>query len=124
MADQEHLSSRTPLLTVNNGALIRLWRFIIEEPQTGHRRRVWPTTLGFLQDQVGLGDDAISVFFRTALLKAMFHQGLLDDWRQGAELRHVVFDVAATFPMGNGVEGFDAAAFLDEVRSRATDSPG
>ena len=75
-----------------------------------------------VQDQVGPANDAISVFFRTALLKALFQEGLLDEWREGPELRRVVFDVAANFPIAQGVEEFDAAAFLNEVRARATDS--
>jgi hypothetical protein len=67
MAEQEHPSSRTPLLAVDTGALIRMWRFIIEAPQTRTPPACVAYDIRLVQDQVGLGkDDAISVFFRTS----------------------------------------------------------
>jgi hypothetical protein len=121
MGGFEDFSSRTPLVAVDTEAMIRMWRFLESQLQTGAPSGPVGYDIRLIQDQVGPGSDAISVFFRTALLKSLFQQGLLDEWREGPELRQVVFDVAACYPMENGVGGFDADAFLNEIRARATD---
>src|SRR5215831_13163767 len=122
MGDLDHLSGRTPLQEVDAEALIRFWRFT-EQHQAETPLACISYDIRLVQDQVGPGCDPISALFRTGLLKMLFQRGLLDDWREGAELRRVVFDVAASFPIPNGVEGFDAEVFLNEVRIKATGSP-
>jgi hypothetical protein len=78
-----------------------MWRFIESHPHTGAPALV-TYDIRLIQDQVGPANDAIAVVFRTALLKALFQQGPLDEWREGPELRQVVFDVAASHPMHSG----------------------
>jgi hypothetical protein len=119
MGDLEHFSSRTPLVAVDTEAVIRMWRFLESQPHTEAPTALVSYDIRLIQDQVGPANDAIAAVFRTALLKVLFQQGLLDEWREGPELRKVVFDIAARYPMEDGVEGFDAGGFLNEVRARA-----
>jgi len=42
---------------------------------------------------------------------------MLDDWREGDELRDAVFGAAATFPLQNGIESFDPQTFIERLRS-------
>jgi hypothetical protein len=46
----------------------------------------------------------------------MFQAGLLDDWREGNEPTEAVFRAGAIFPMEQGVQGFDPAAFIELLR--------
>jgi hypothetical protein len=58
-----------------------------------------------------------AVFFRAALLQYLFQSELLDDWRDGDEPIQTVFQVAAVFPMDQGVQGFDPTGFVERLRS-------
>ena len=121
MADLEDLSGQAPLHAVDVEALVRMWHFT--KPPAGTPPGAGVSyDIRLVQEQVGPDCDAISVFFRTALLKVLFQQGLLDGWREGDGLRREAFDVAATFPMDGGVESIDVTAFVEEIRARTADT--
>jgi hypothetical protein len=50
------------------------------------------------------GADVGAVSVRAFLLRMFLQLGLLDEFREGNELRDTVFQVAAVFPMEQGVE--------------------
>jgi hypothetical protein len=71
----------------------------------------------FISQQCDPSADVIAVFFRVALLQSLLQAGLLDHWREANEPRALVFQVGATFPLDQCVQGFDPADFIDRLRS-------
>ncbi len=71
---------------------------------------------GFIAQQCDPGADVNAVFFRAALLQHMVQSGLLGDWHEGSEPATLVFQVGAAFPMEQGVQGFDVAAFIQQLQ--------
>jgi hypothetical protein len=69
-----------------------------------------------IAEQCEAGANVVAVFFRAVLLQHLFQAGLLDDWREGSEPTDPVFRVGAIFPMEQGVQGFDPAAFIERLR--------
>jgi hypothetical protein len=70
-----------------------------------------------ISDQCDPGADVNAIFFGAALLQHLFQSGLLNDWREGNEPSGVIFQLAATFPMEQGVQGFDPGEFIERLRS-------
>ena len=119
MTDFGPLESGTPLAPVTAHDLRRVWSLI--QGMTGQLEQKGITEgLGFdarlISQHCEPGADVIAVFFRAALLQHFFQAGLLDDWREANELSDPVFRVAAIFPMEQGVQGFDPAAFIERLR--------
>jgi hypothetical protein len=56
--------------------------------------------------------DNFAVWARTALLEILFQEGRLDKWREHDNLNEKLFEVAASFPLPQGLNGFDAQDFL------------
>lgn len=56
--------------------------------------------------------DPIAVWTRTALIGILLHTGDLENWREGAGLSQVVFEVAAVFPLPNGLLAVDPSEFV------------
>ena len=72
-----------------------------------------------ISGQYGPGADVNAIFFRAALLQHLFQSGLLNDWREGNEPSAVVFQLVATFPMEQGIQGFDPGEFIKRLRSQS-----
>ena len=114
MTESGSLESVTPLGPVNADDLKRVWHLIHNvsaigrEPSSGIDARL--ITL-----HCEPGADAPAVFFRAALLQYLFQEGLLDDWRDGDELTDPVFQLGASFPIEQGVQGFDPASFIKSL---------
>jgi hypothetical protein len=70
-----------------------------------------------LAQQCSAGADVLAVFWRTSLVNIMVQQGVLDEWREGNELREPVFWGAATFPLPNGLNHFEVAEFIGKLRT-------
>jgi hypothetical protein len=119
MTDFESLKSGTPLPTVNPQDLKGVWYFV--QASTGQLdQNVVTQGVGFdarrISQHCEPGADVVAVFYRAALLRYCFQAGLFDDWRDGNEPSDRVFRVGATFPMDQGVQGFDPAAFIESLR--------
>src|SRR5262245_60636087 len=123
MLDFESLTSGAPVPPVNPDDVKHVWRFIWEavsgRPATEGEASA--PAIGFdaglIAQQCSSGTDVFDAFFRTALLQQLLRQGMLDDWREGDELRDAVFGAAATFPLQNGIESFDPQTFIERLRS-------
>jgi hypothetical protein len=120
MFDCASLTSKTPLRPVDPDDVRRVWDLILQVT-AGRSGDPRAPTMGIdvrlLARHCSPGADVLVFFFRTALLQALIQQDMLNDWREGQELRHSVFEVAATFPVPKGVDGFDPNAFIDRLRS-------
>jgi hypothetical protein len=122
MLDFESLTSGAPVPPVNPDDVKRVWRFIWEavggrQAAEGEASAAIGFDVGLIAQQCGPGADVLAVFFRTALLQPLLREGMLDDWREGNELRVSVFGAAATFPLQNGIKSFDPKAFIERLRS-------
>jgi hypothetical protein len=114
--ESKPLHADTPLDPVGADDLKRVWRLIrnlIADHGTGIG-----IDARMISEQCGPGTDANAVFFRAALLQHLFEAGQLDDWREGNEPAALVFQVAAVFPMEQGVQGFDPADFIESCTPR------
>ena len=69
-----------------------------------------------IAQQCAPGADVNAVFFRAALLQYLFQSGHLNEWSEKNEPAAVVFHAAATFPMEQGIQGFDPAKFIAWLR--------
>jgi hypothetical protein len=56
--------------------------------------------------------DPIAVGARTTLLRILFDQGILENWRESDGLSKAVFDVAAAFPLPTGLQGLNPSEFV------------
>jgi hypothetical protein len=119
MTDFESLESGAPLPPVNAQDLKRVWHLIQLPIGQSTEQDVGPQPVGFaaglIVQHCEPGADVVAVFFRAALLRYMFREGLLDDWRVGNEPTDPVFRVGAIFSMEAGVQGFDPAAFIERL---------
>jgi hypothetical protein len=70
--------------------------------------------------EIEAGSDVIAVSLRTTLIDALLAQGMLEEWREGEELRDIVFWNAATFPLANGLKEFDASEFMKKLKKTQT----
>lgn len=113
MAETEPLGSDTPLGPVDAEDLARVWR-LIQKVITDHGKGVGIDARMILQ-QCSPGADVNAVFFRAALLQHLFESGLLNPWREGDEPVSSVFQVAAIFPIEQGVQGFDPERFIERL---------
>jgi hypothetical protein len=120
MSDCESLTSKTPLRPVDPNDVRRVWDLILQVT-AGRAGDPRAPTMGIdvrlVAQHCSPSADVLAVFFRTALLQALIEQDMLNDWREGKEFRHSVFEAAATFPLPKGVESFDPNAFIDRLRS-------
>jgi hypothetical protein len=129
MSDCESLTSKTPLRPVDPDDVRRVWDLILQvspafwpdRATAGRAGDPRAPTMGIdvrlVAQHCSPSADVLAVFFRTALLQALIEQDMLNDWREGKEFRHSVFEAAATFPLPKGVESFDPNAFIDRLRS-------
>ena len=115
VSESRPLESSTPLPSVNPDDLKRLWG-LMRKAIADHGPGIG-LDAGYISQQCDPGADVNAVFFRAALLQHLFESGLLDDWREGSEPKTLVFQVGAVFPMEQGVQGFDVAAFMQCLRS-------
>jgi hypothetical protein len=110
------LESDTPLYPVGADDLRQVWDLI--------RQVTADYGLGvgiderMISQQCGPDADVKAVFFRAALLQHLFDSGLLDDWREGNEPAALVFQAAAAFTLEHGIQGFDPAEFIEQLRSK------
>ncbi len=68
-------------------------------------------------EQCSPGADVQAVFFRAQILQFLLGRGFLDEWREGGDLRDIVFQVAASFPITLGDQGFDVQGLIDRLRA-------
>lgn len=61
------------------------------------------------------GADVYAVFIRTSLLRVLLHLGMLSPWQREGELSAVVFEAAATVPIGS-INGFNPDDMLANIR--------
>ena len=121
MGDSRSLESGTPLSPVNTDDLKRVWymvqRVTMDQPAEERAQGGVGIAAPLIAEQCEAGADVIAVFFRAALLQRLFQSGLLDNWREGDVPTDTVFQVGASFPIEQGVQGFDPAAFVERLRS-------
>jgi len=107
------------MAAVDPSDLKRVWRLFLDTAAS--RPADEASTIGIsaklIAQECSSGADVLAVSVRTALLQTMVKQELLNDWRQGHELRDAVFNTAAAFPLQNGIESFDPNAFVERLRS-------
>jgi len=119
MTNLRSLTPRTPMAAVDPSDLKRVWRLFLDTAAS--RPADEASTIGIsaklIAQECSSGADVLAVSVRTALLQTMVKQELLNDWRQGHELRDAVFNTAAAFPLQNGIESFDPNAFVERLRS-------
>ena len=117
MLDFKSLSSGAPIPPVNASDLKRVWALTSEEPR---RESAAGGSVGWdvrlIADQCSQRADPLAVFFRAALLGPLLEGGLLDEWRKGDRPADVVFQILATFPLPNGIQGFRPDEFADALR--------
>lgn len=120
MFDFASVTSKTPLPPVDTNDVRRVWDLILQVT-AGRAGDPGAPTMGIdvrlVAQHCSPSADVLAVFFRTALLQALIQQDMLNDWREGKELPHSVFEAAATFPLPKGVDSFDPNAFIDRLRS-------
>lgn len=56
--------------------------------------------------------DPIAVCARTALIKILLQQGVLENWRENDGLSKAVFEAAAAFPLPAGLQGLNPSEFV------------
>jgi len=54
----------------------------------------------------------VAVGARTMLLRTLFEQGALENWRENDRLSKVVFDAAAAYPLPTGLRGLNPGEFI------------
>jgi hypothetical protein len=110
MTDMKSLASGKPVPPVNADDLKRVWYAIrdimgacqiTEDHVPGQSVGIDPR---LLEPYCESGADVTAISFRAFLLRVFLQTGLLDEFREGHELRDTVFRVAAVFPMEQGVE--------------------
>lgn len=116
MLDFESMKSGAPVPSVSTDDVRRVWVFIVG---TQHQSSIPNISFDvrLIAQQCSPGANALAVFFRTALLQLLLKEGMLNDWREGDELRDIVFDAVAAFPLQKGIQGFDPNAFVSRLRS-------
>lgn len=110
------LTPRTPVAAVDPNDLKRVWHLFLDTDRVrpaGAAASTIGISAKLIAQQCSPGADVLAVSFRTALLQGLLREGMLDDWRDGNELRDTVFDAAATFPLQNGIESFNPNAFIE-----------
>jgi hypothetical protein len=119
MGTFKSLTPRTPVAAVAPNDLKRVWRVFLETDRARPANATGFTSIDakLIAQECSSGAEVLAVVFRTALLKEMVKQGLLNDWREGNELRDIVFSTAASFPLQDGMESFDPDAFIEQLRS-------
>ena len=114
------LESGTPLLPVNADDLKRVW-YMIQRVTKDLTTEVRAQGVGIgaelIAEQCEVDADVPAVFIRAVLVQHLFQAGLLDNWREGNEPSDPVFQVGATCPMEQGVQGFDPAAFIERLHA-------
>ena len=113
------ITPRTPVAAVAPNDLKRVWRVFLatERERPANAAGFTSIDMKLIAPECISGADVLAVVFRTALLKEMLKQGLLNDWREGNELHDIVFSTAASFPLQDGIESFNPDAFIEQLRS-------
>jgi hypothetical protein len=118
MTDIRSIASRKPVPPVNVDDLKRVWCAIRDI--TGALHHDPGQSVGIdprlLEPYCEPGADVTAVSVRASLLRAFLQSGLLDEFREGDELRDNVFQVAAVFPMELGKERFKFPEFIERLR--------
>ncbi|MCU1261340.1 MAG: hypothetical protein JWO80_4225 [Bryobacterales bacterium] len=112
------IEPRTPLAAVNVHDLKGVWCLIQSPMEKPGDQGIGTYGLDarLISQHCESGAAVAAVFFRAVLLQHLFRTALLDDWREGNEPADPVFLLGATFPMEEGVQGFDPAAFIERLR--------
>src|ERR1035437_3698377 len=80
-------------------------------PQFSHSRASY-STKAILQVCESESADPIAVSARTALIRILLQQGVLENWRENDGLSKVVFEAAAAFPLPTGLQGLNPSEFV------------
>jgi hypothetical protein len=105
-----------PVPVVRADDLKRVWSFLAETARDSKGQGV--TTGVDIKLLAGLCDkdaDVLAVWFRATLITALLKQRRLDRWREGDSLRARVFELAASFPLPQGVEHADYNGFIAAI---------
>jgi len=103
-----------PIVQVED--LKRVWSFLSEQVRDAHSIGVPAVDVKLLTDLCGPNANVLAVFFRATLITALLQGGQLDQWRDANSLRDKVFELAASFPLPQGLENADVEAFLAALK--------
>jgi len=92
--------------------LRRVWYFLAEQDRDPHPGGPTSVDIKLLVDLCAPNANVLAVSFRAMLITLLLHQGRLDRWRDGNSLLERVFEVAANFPLPQGLENADVDAFI------------
>ncbi len=59
--------------------------------------------------------DPIAIWARTTLVSILSHEGLPENWSANEDLRRVIFQAAAVFPLPNGLQGLNPGEFIAKL---------
>jgi hypothetical protein len=122
MTDIRSIASGKPVPPVNVDDLKRVWYATRDIMRACHitEDHVPGQSVGndphLLEPYCEPGADVSAVSARVFLLRVFLQTGLLDEFREGNELRDTVFQVAAVFPMELGKERFKLPEFIERLR--------
>ena len=68
-----------------------------------------------IADQCEAGTDVLSVWFRAALLQHLVQTGVPVQWLEGNEQSEAMFKAVASYPLEQGIQGLDLAAFRERL---------
>lgn len=124
MSSVPPFTAETPLPEANPEELRRVWALLVRTEAEYVAEHPPGTSFGISTSliekecQLPGETDVRAIFFRATLLEVVRKLGLLTPWQNEAELRDVVFEEAARFPLTHGVEGFDPEALVRRLRER------
>ena len=105
-------SIRQPLPAVRVDDVRRVWSFLASAQTRAPEGGTSSVSMKLLAGQCDINANVLAVSFRAMLVGTLLRQGRLDRWREGNGLHERVFEVAANFPLPNGLENADVDAFL------------
>lgn len=118
MTDIRSIMSGKPVPPVNADDLKRVWYAIRDITGAFHHDPGQAVGIDprLLEPYCEPGVDMTAVSVRASLLRMFLQLGLLDEFREEDDLRDTVFQVAAVFPMEQGVERFNFPDFMERLR--------
>jgi len=110
---------KQPVPPVRAGDVKRVWSLYASEQARDTRVQAgaaFAVCQKLLVDLCDENANVLAVWCRATVVGALLREGRLERWRQGNGLRDEVFELAATFPIPRGLEGFDLDAFVAALR--------
>lgn len=100
---------KEPIPAIDPVFLKRLW---IHQSQRGSSSGIGYTLPAITGICGSSSTDPVAIWARTALIGIALKAGKMDKLVQNGSLPQAVFDAAATFPLPDGLEGFNCDVFV------------